>query len=145
MAGTRVKPPQAEVAAVLDGYPAKARRRLLALRRLILRAAAETPGVGPLTETLKWREPAYLTAASGSGSTIRIAWKPRAPERYGMYFNCNTDLVGRFRGQFADVLSFEGNRAIILDLDKEPPEDALAVCIAAALTYHADRKRRRRT
>jgi hypothetical protein len=31
---------------------------------------------------------------------------------------------------------FEGNRAIVFDLDETVPVDSLAFCIAAALTYH---------
>jgi len=62
----------ADVAAVFRAYPAPLRARLLALRRLIFDTAAETDGVGPLDETLKWGQPSYLTAASRSGTTIRI-------------------------------------------------------------------------
>ena len=63
------------VARAFEACPAPARARLLALRELIFRTAAETPGMGGFDETLKWGEPAYLTAASKSGSTIRIGWK----------------------------------------------------------------------
>jgi hypothetical protein len=47
---------------------------LLALRRVIFATAAATPGVGVLTETLKWGEPAHVTAETASGSTIRLGW-----------------------------------------------------------------------
>ena len=110
------------------------------MRRLIYQVAGETPGVGPLTETLKWGEPAYLTEASKSGSTIRLGWKPAAPGRYALYFNCRTDLVDRFRSEFGDLLRFEGNRAVILDIAAEPPVAALAGCLRAALTYHCDKR-----
>ena len=63
------------VARAFAACPAPARARLLALRDRIFRTAAETPGMGGFDETLKWGEPAYLTAASKSGSTIRIGWK----------------------------------------------------------------------
>ncbi|MHA1572057.1 MAG: DUF1801 domain-containing protein, partial [Alphaproteobacteria bacterium] len=61
-----------DVAAVFDAYPAALRRRLMALRQLIFETAALSEGVGPLTETLKWGQPSYLTQQSGSGTTIRI-------------------------------------------------------------------------
>ncbi len=115
-----------------------------ALRKLILETADATDGVGPITETLKWGEPAYLTSASKSGSTIRIGWKKSTPKRYGIYFNCQTNLVETFRARFPDAFSFEGNRAIVFEESDAVPTDALAICIAAALTYHRDKKAARK-
>ena len=63
----------ADVAAAFSGFPASVRARLLEVRDLIFETAVAIEGVGPLTETLKWGEPAYLTLATGSGSTIRLA------------------------------------------------------------------------
>jgi Domain of unknown function (DU1801) len=105
----------AAVARVFAGYPARVRRKLLALRALIFRTAASLAGVGRLEETLKWGEPAYVTAESKSGSTIRIE---------------------RFRQRFPGALTFEGNRVIVLDQDGKIPAAALASCIASAPTYH---------
>ena len=34
---------------------------------------------------------------------------------------------------------FEGNRAIVFDESDAVPTDSLAVCIAAALTYHRNK------
>jgi hypothetical protein len=62
------------VAAAFSIFPAGVRARLLEVRELIFETAADIKGVGPLTETLKWGEPAYLTQATGSGSTIRLGW-----------------------------------------------------------------------
>ena len=124
------------VAAKFASYPPAARRRLMALRRWILETAAASPGVGTIEETLKWGEPAYLTTASGSGSTIRIDWKKKQPDQYAMYFNCNTTLVDSFRTLFAGTFAFEGNRALVFALNETPPRDAVVFCIAAALTYH---------
>lgn len=124
------------VAGVLKTYPRAVRPRILALRELIYETAASTEGVGPLTETLKWGEPAYLTEKSGSGTTIRIAWKAKTPERYGMYFHCQTRLVDTFRGLFPDAFTFEGNRAIVFDRSDPVPTGPLSHCVAMALTYH---------
>lgn len=118
---------------------------MIVLRRLILETAAATDGVGPIVETLKWGEPAYLTAASKSGSTIRLGWKRSAPRRYALHFHCRTNLVDSFRAQFPDVLNFEGNRAIVFEQSATQPTDALAICIAAALTYHRNKKPRPKT
>ena len=129
-----------QVAAVFDGYPAKLRNRLLRLRQLVLDTAAATEGVGQLEETLKWGEPAYLTAQSKSGSTIRIDRLKSDDSRYAMYFNCNTSLVDTFRTLFPSGLDFQGNRAIVFDVDDELPLDDLSLCIAMALTYHRSGK-----
>src|SRR5262245_63631054 len=110
-ARSRAEPNDA-VAAVFASYPPHIRRKLHSLRALIFATAEETDGVGAIDETLKWSEPAYLTSETGSGSTIRLGWKPARPDEYAMYFNCNTTLVSTFRALFTDELRFEGKRAI---------------------------------
>lgn len=130
----------AEVAKVFEDYPADVRRKLLALRELILATASSTEGVGELEETLKWGEPAYLTSKSKSGSTIRIDWKKARPDEYAMYFNCQTTLVETFRTLFPKEFKFEGNRAIVFKASDAVPADSLAFCMAAALTYHRSRE-----
>jgi hypothetical protein len=124
------------VAQAFEAYPPAIRRQLMALRELIFRTAASTPGVGELEETLKWGEPAYLTTRSKSGSTIRIGWKKSRPNEYAMYFNCQTTLVDTFRSLFPDDLQFEGNRAIVFHDAQAVPTETLAYCVAAALTHH---------
>jgi Domain of unknown function (DU1801) len=131
----------AAVAKAFDAYPASIRPKLLALRQLILETAASTEGVGVLEEALKWGEPAYVTTASKSGSTVRIDWKHSSPAQYAMYFNCNTNLVESFRTMFPGEFEFEGNRAIVFAEAAVVPKESLAFCIGAALTYH----RRKRT
>ena len=124
------------VAAKFQSYPPGMRPKLMALRELILEAAADTAEVGEIEETLKWGEPAYLTSQSGSGSTIRIDWKKSRPESYAMYFNCKTKLVETFRTMFPNDFKYEGNRALVFAANAPMPTDALRFCIAIALTYH---------
>jgi Domain of unknown function (DU1801) len=124
------------VAQTFEAYPASMRRKMLALRDIIFSTAAETDGVGELEETLKWGEPAYLTSSTGSGSTIRIAWKKTRPREYAMVFNCRTTLVETFRTLFPGDFTFEGNRALVFSEAAAVPRDALVFCIATALTYH---------
>lgn len=131
------------VARVLKSYPPGIRRKLLAVRALILKTAASTPGVGEIEETLKWGEPAYVTAVSKSGSTIRFGWKKSDVGRYAIYFNCQTTLIETFRTLFPKELRFEGNRAIILDESEPVPIETLAFCIGAALTYHRTKRSNR--
>jgi hypothetical protein len=130
-----------EVAAIFAAYPSRLRARLLALRRLILDTAASTEGVGALCEMLRWRQPSYLTDASESGTTIRIDVVNSDVGRYGLLFNCQTDLVETFRRLYPD-LSYAGNRAVVFDLEGKVPQQALRHCIALALTYHRRNKTR---
>ncbi|WP_424192543.1 DUF1801 domain-containing protein [Ampullimonas aquatilis] len=128
-----------QVASKFASYPPLMRDKLLALRELIYATAAATTGVGELEETLKWGEPAYLTSASKSGSTIRIDWKPKQPEQYAMYFHCQTNLVDTFRTLFPNDFHFVGHRSIVFDTDEVVPHKELAYCIAMALTYHLNK------
>jgi Domain of unknown function (DU1801) len=123
------------VQAVFDSYPPALRKKLLALRQLILDTAASTEGVGTLNESCKWGEPAYVTAQSKSGSTVRIDRKKKS-DSYAIYFNCNTTLVDTFRSLFPHSFTFEGNRALVFELNDALPKKDLEFCIAMALTYH---------
>lgn len=129
------------VAKVFEAYPPGIRGKMLVLRQLIFDTAAATDGVGEIEETLKWGEPAYVTARSRSGSTVRIDWKKSKPTQYAMYFHCQTNLVETFRGLFPNEFRYEGNRALIFGEEDPIPADALTYCIAASLTYHRNKRR----
>jgi len=131
------------VAAVFAAYPPAVKKRLLRLRDLIFETAAETEGVGALQETLKWGQPSYLTPETKSGTTIRIDRHKSGDGRYAMFVHCQTHLVDTFRELFGDDLAYEGNRAIVLDADDESSESALRHCIAMALTYHLNKRKKR--
>jgi hypothetical protein len=109
------------------------------VRRLIFETAAAIESVGPLTETLKWGEPAYLTEATASGSTIRRGWFRSQERECAVLFNCRTTLVDDFRSRFPDVFAHEKNRAILLDAHKPLPQAPLSACLRIALTYHRRR------
>ena len=132
------------VALKFAGYPPGIRRKLMVLRWMIFETAAAIDGVGEIEETLKWGEPAYVTARSGTGSTIRIDWKKSKPAQYAMYFNCQTTLVDTFRTLFPKELKFEGNRAIVFGVDEALHAETVALCIEAALTYHRSKRRSRK-
>lgn len=140
-----VQPPEppAAVATAFAAHPEPVRERLLAVRALIFDTAAKTDGVGQLTETLKWGEPAYLTEKTRSGTTIRLGVSKDAPGDCAMFVNCQTTLVDDFRAHFADALAFEGTRGVIVPVADPMPTDALAFVIGAALTYHANKTRSR--
>ena len=125
---------------VFARYPAKVRGSMLKLRELLFRVAANTEGVGPVEETLRWGEPAYVTSKTRSGSTVRMDWKPGKPEQFALYFHCQTNLVDTFRTLFPGDFRFEGNRALVFDVGGRIPKDPVAFCISASLTYHLRKK-----
>jgi len=127
------------VAEVFDKHPPATRNRLLALRSIILDTAASTPGVGPIAETLKWGQISYLTPESRSGTTIRIDARE---DGVAMFVNCQTDLVERYRAAYPDAFRYEGDRALLLDGGAAIDDPALRHCIAMALTYHLNKRRK---
>ncbi len=130
-----------EVEAVFKAYDDDVREKLVDLRKLIFEVAATTPGVGTLEETLKWGQPSYLTPETRSGSTIRIDRVKSAPDKYAMYFHCQTSLVETFRQLYPDDLAFAGNRAVMFDVNQGIAEEPLRHCVALALTYHSNKTR----
>lgn len=115
-----------------ETYPANIKQKLLVLRETILLIADEL-SLTDLQETLKWGEPSYLTKR---GSTIRFDWKEKYPQQFCIYFNCKTPLVDTFKELYSDRLKFEGNRAIVIDINESMAWPELKHCIALSLRYH---------
>lgn len=120
------------VESVFSKYPDTVRDKMLNLRRLIMAVAKEID-LPSLEETLKWGEPSYLAK---KGSTIRMDWKVKSPDQYAMYFKCTSKLVPSFRLAYDEIFDYEGNRAIVFQLEDKIPETELKNCIKAALMYH---------
>ena len=126
-------PMPAPVAAAFAAFPKAARQALERAREAIL-ATAERTGTGPLTETLKWGEPAYLTEKTKAGTTVRLGLIGGEP---AVLFHCQTTLVEGFRADLPDAFPYSGNRALLLSDDYDPA--ALDLCLARALTYKRKR------
>lgn len=122
-----------EVESVFTNYPELVRNKLLHLRKLILDAANEMDEIQQIEETLKWGEPSYLVK---KGSTIRIDWKEKKPNQYAIYFKCTSRLVPTFKMIYNSLFKYEGNRAIIFQMNDMIPEAELKRCISVGLTYH---------
>jgi hypothetical protein len=118
---------------VFDKYPEEVRTQLIRLRELVLESARELDGISTLEETLKWGEPSYLVK---KGSTIRMDWKPKAPDQYAMYFKCTSRLVETFKTVYGDLFDYEGTRAIVFKQNEKITVQELKQCIKAALRYH---------
>ena len=122
------------VSDVFDSYPDIVSEKLLFLRQLIFETASEM-GISDLEETLKWGEPSYLTK---NGSTVRVAWRKSFPNEYGIFFNCKTKLIDAFKEVYYDQFRFDGNRAILFNVNNENdtiPIEALKHCITLSLSY----------
>jgi hypothetical protein len=128
------------VASVFKAYPPTIRTKLMALRELVFDTAEKTPGVGRLTETLKWGQPSYLTEETGSGTTVRVD-RLKARDGYAVYFHCQSGLVEQFRELYPDTFKYEGKRAIVFDSGDRVPAKELRRCIALALTHHSRKKK----
>ena len=123
------------IQAATTDYPEAVKATFAKIREMIL-DEADRLGAGPMEETLKWGEPAYLTSVTKSGSTIRLAWKPTDPDNCNIYLNCNTDLVARIKTEFPDAFKTTGNRCIHIPLGETLPELPIRAVISMALTYH---------
>jgi len=124
-------------------HPKAIQSELMHLRTLIFDTAANTDGVGALEETLKWGQPSYLTANSGSGTTIRIDGLADRG-KYAMFVHCQTNLVAQFRDLYPQTFQYEGNRSLVFRTGQKIAEPALRHFIALALTYHLKKTPRRR-
>ncbi|WP_259782758.1 DUF1801 domain-containing protein [Aestuariispira ectoiniformans] len=117
-----------------DAFPSEAHEGLLQLRSLIFEIAAETEGVGPVQECLKWGQPAYLTPKTKSGTTIRLGLPKQGG--FALYTHCQTTVMAEMRDLFPDDFTFEGKRAVHFTTETDLPLDKLTILIRRALTYH---------
>lgn len=120
-----------EVQIKFDSYPEHIKPLILCLRELIFSIAVDLDA-SKVEESLKWGEPSYQVKG---GSPVRMDWKEKYPNQYFLFFHCQTKLVDTFRELYSNTLGFEGNRAIVLQADKELPKPAVKHCLEMAMNY----------
>ena len=125
-----------QINAAYDRFDDLVRKRLFEIRHLIFDIAGNHYEIGPVTETLKWGEPSYLTEKSKSGTTVRLSNVKDRPGHCGIYVHCQTSLIGEFRDSFGDELEFSGNRAVLVDVNQPLNETLIKMFLYKALTYH---------
>ncbi|MEE9315187.1 MAG: DUF1801 domain-containing protein [Rhizobiaceae bacterium] len=105
------------------------------MRDLLFEAANENPAIGPITETLKWGQPSYLTEKTKSGSTVRLG--EAGGDKYpAIFVNCKTTLIAQFKEHYGDQFDYVGVRTLVItDVDNMRAE--IKHCLALVLTYHA--------
>ena len=81
----------------------------------------------------------FYGQTKGLGSSVRI---DKRGEGVSVYFICNTGLVDRFREIYPETFNYVGNREIHFAQDDHVNEDELSHCIAMALTYHKNKKKK---
>lgn len=121
------------VKAKYESFGPCARAKLLRLRDLAFETS-DRISAGPLTESLKWGQPAF-SSPNKAGSTFRLDEIKGGEGKYALYFLCQTTLIGAFRELYADRFTFEGNRAIVFELDRQYEEADIAHCMALAMSY----------
>ncbi|MDF1668488.1 MAG: DUF1801 domain-containing protein [Roseovarius sp.] len=120
-----------EVARVIDGYAQPTRDGVHHLRRLILQTAKATPEVGPVEETLRWGQPAYLTR---KGSTLRIG--PHRDASFALFAHCQSTIIASYAQAFPSWDQIDGNRAVLFDSPNQIEPQRLSHLIRHALSYH---------
>ncbi|MGI9326135.1 MAG: hypothetical protein ACR2PZ_13005 [Pseudomonadales bacterium] len=130
--------PVGPVAQAFAAYPAAPRKRLLQLRKLLLKTALSQEGVGPIDECLRWGEPSYLTSSSGSGSMLRLHWKPTMGQSVGLFVHCQTRLISEYKARYPEF-KYDGKRALLIPIAGRLPAFEIADCMALALTYRLRR------
>lgn len=124
-----------EISAAFEGFRPENRIILRKVRRLILDLAEVNPRIGPLTETLKWSEPAYLTERTKAGSTLRLG-ETKRDSQPALFVNCKTTLISQFQRSYPQTFEYRDNRTLILKDDLDETVEPLRDCVELTLTYH---------
>ena len=124
-----------KVEAAFDAMAPETQAGALALRALIFDTANDLPMAHPLTEALRWGQPAYLAP---KGSTIRLGGHKAAS--FALFVHCQSRLMGDFTSAFPGEDRLEGNRAILFDAPDQIDPTRHGWLIARALTYHIPAK-----
>lgn len=124
----------AAVEKAFAAFPTEAQKTAIALRDLIFDVAAQTPQAGPIEETLRWGQPAYLTSETKSGSTLRIGVMKTGEA--AMFAHCATTIISTYAATFPEMDRIEGNRAVVFENADALVPERLRLLIRHGLTYH---------
>ncbi len=119
-----------DMKAVFGSFHEPARTGLLHLRSLIFDCAKRDNEVAPITEALRWGQPAYL-CKTGSGLRLGI---PKTGG-FAIYVHCQTSLIRDFTQLFPNDFVIEGNRAVHFQTLSDIDDDKLRFLITSALRY----------
>ena len=134
-------PIPAEVQAAYDACTDPVRLGMLRLRELVFAQAALMPQIGPLTEALRWGEPAFLTLQTGAACSLRIG--PVKQGGFGLFVHCKSGLIPAFQAGPGAGLRFSGTRAVLFDSAAAIDPVQISLLIAQALGFHIAKRARR--
>jgi len=95
---------------IFDSFDPINAKKLLRIRELIFKTAANIDSVGDVTETLKWGEPSYAPLKQRVGSPIRLN-QLKSKNGFALYFNCQSNLITTFKQLYPSTFRYEGNRS----------------------------------
>ena len=104
--------------------------------RALIRDVARTLDVGPIEESLKWRQPAWRPTRPRTGSTLRLNWDSGASKSIALFVDCKTTLASEMFAAYPYDFAYESNRALRLALDATPPRDAIRFLAERTFSYH---------
>lgn len=116
-------------------WPMEAQTSFARIREVIL-DAAQNADIGPVTESLKWGQPAWRPERPRTGSTLRLNWSVDQPETIALFVDCKTTISAEMFAAYPDEFSYETNRAMRLQLGAEIPKSAIAHLAQVTFTYH---------
>lgn len=119
----------------IAAWPDTARTQFTTIRTLIL-AAAKDADAGPLTESLKWQQPAWRPTRPRQGSTLRLMWQDTSPQSIALYVDCKTTISETMREVYPADFKYEKNRGLHLPLDATLPVQAIDHLARLTFTYH---------
>lgn len=119
------------VEALLDAADPDIAAGITRLRRMIYEVAASDPKIGPVQETVKWGQPAYLAR---KGTTLRLG-QPKGGG-FGLYVHCQSRVIPEFRDLFPDHDRFDGTRGVVFRAADEICSERHGWLIHRALGYH---------
>ena len=131
-------PLRSEVQAVYDACTAPLRQGLYQLRGLIFAQAARMPQIGPVTEALRWGQPAFLTLDTGAACSLRVG--PTNAQDIGLFVHCQTGLIAAFGSGAGAGLRFDGTRGVLFAPGDRIDPAQISVLIGQALGYHLARR-----
>ncbi len=105
----------------------------------IRKTAVQLDEVTELVETQKWGQQSFLPKKPRVGTTIRI--DQHDDSHVAMYVHCQTTLVDTYRSLFPE-LTYEGNRAVLFNVNEPLPKDTIDVLVEEALLYHVNKRKR---
>ncbi|MEH6644234.1 hypothetical protein [Sulfitobacter sp.] len=122
----------------LSLWPAPARVAFDEIRAVILNAA-HGADARPLTESLKWGQPAWRPVRPRKGSTLRLMWQDNAPQTLALFVDCKTSLSATMQEIYPAEFQYENNRALRLSLERPLPLQAIDHLARLTFSYHRKR------